>query len=187
MKKFVFIGFAVLFCVSASGAFAFFKHQEEKAPHVVEEAPTFTPAVISASPETTLPLAATPSASLSPSATPSAVPKATLSPKKKVLGLETDTDTPNKNKDDLESALLTKYGDGAKYSIDQNTGTFAQGTVISGKKNKWWLAAKSAPKGWKVVVDGTSYVYCNDIRGYKFPSSIVPACWDKKKNSLINL
>jgi len=87
------------------------------------------------------------------------------------------------NNPDLATAVMSyfKLSNQENINIINQTVTHAQGQV----GQKWWLAV-NARSGWKIVASGTSYINCNDISGFNFPSSMAPACWDNATNQLIN-
>jgi len=67
-------------------------------------------------------------------------------------------------------------------TISQQTDTHAQGEF----NQKWWLAFNDTNDGWKIIASGCSYINCDEISGFNFPSEMAPVCWDVNKNQLIN-
>lgn len=112
-----------------------------------------------------------------------------------VMPSPTPGETPTveeETKSDLEQikeAFVEKYnkplGD-ITATIDQNTGTYANGGVkFAGEiGGAWWLAYNDG-SGWIIVADGNGSVLCADIEGYNFPTSMVPECWDEATSTLI--
>ncbi|MEP7167436.1 MAG: hypothetical protein ABI758_05655 [Candidatus Woesebacteria bacterium] len=89
------------------------------------------------------------------------------------------------NEAGLEDALQGKYGNKISFLLTHSDGHYAQGLLDTGSsQDKWWIAAKKSSK-WILIADGYSYVTCEDIAPYAFPSSIVPMCWSNQKNTLI--
>ncbi len=124
-----------------------------------------------------------------PEPTPVATPEVIPSP--------TPEETPaveEESKSDLEQikeAFAEKYNKplaDITATIDQNTGTYANGGVkFAGEiGGAWWLAYNDG-SGWIIVADGNGSVMCADIEGYNFPTSMVPECWDEATNTLIQL
>lgn len=137
------------------------------------------------------------SPSVSPAASPTGMAKSAVMPATTPTSTPAPTKTPQPqatNTADLQSAIRAKYGAQSSFSVDQNTGQYAQGTVSLGSgRHLWWLAASVAASStahslsWKVVADGTSYVNCGDIANYNFPRQLVPMCWSSRRNTLISL
>lgn len=65
--------------------------------------------------------------------------------------------------------------------ISQQTEFYAQGEY----GQHWWLAFNDREDGWYIVATGCSYINCDEIEGYNFPSEMAPVCWDSKNNQLI--
>ena len=133
---------------------------------VMEVNPTPEPSVVPESEAASS--SATPTAK-ERTATPSVSPKAKIEPQN--------------TSGSLTEALVNyfKLSNQDNVNIINQSATHAQGQV----GQKWWLAVK-AKNGWKIVATGTSYINCNDIAGFNFPSSMAPACWDNATNQLIN-
>jgi len=66
--------------------------------------------------------------------------------------------------------------------ISQQTKTHAQGEF----GQNWWLAYNDEDSGWKIIASGCSYINCNEISEYDFPSEMAPVCWDTSNNQLID-
>lgn len=65
--------------------------------------------------------------------------------------------------------------------ISHQTETHAQGEF----GQNWWLAFNDKKDGWYIVSTGCSYISCDEIEGYNFPSEMAPVCWDSKNNQLV--
>ena len=78
-------------------------------------------------------------------------------------------------------AAYFKVKNPSDISIDQQSEVHAQGEF----GQKWWLAFNDDTLGWHIVTTGCSYIECDEIAGYNFPSEMAPKCWNSAQNQLI--
>jgi hypothetical protein len=104
-----------------------------------------------------------------------------------VTPIEDDND---KIKEDIKKELITKYGPNAnklEITVSKVAGDYAKGTSFAeGEGGGLWFAAKIGNQ-WKLIYDGNGIIGCEDLSAHPdFPSSLIPSCFDKSLQKLIN-
>ena len=89
----------------------------------------------------------------------------------------------------MEELLKMKYKEDVvnmKVRVTMIEGNYAKGEVSVDGGGGLWFAVKRNNE-WILVWDGNGIIQCSDLTGYSdFSSSIIPACFDKGSEKLIN-
>jgi hypothetical protein len=96
-------------------------------------------------------------------------------------------------KEDIENAFLKKYpnweNDDFSIFIEKELSNYAMGAIVweKNRRKALWLAKKISGQ-WLIAnySEGGYFSECQDFINYKFPSEMIPDCWDEEQKILIN-
>lgn len=72
------------------------------------------------------------------------------------------------------------------FNIENQNATLAKGSVTyQSEVGGWWLAVKEYGN-WNIITTGSDIVDCDLIKPYDFPGMMVTACYDYKKDQVVN-
>lgn len=107
---------------------------------------------------------------------------------------EVPTATPVANENDaiiaaVKAGLIAEHGQnaaGMTITTSKIEGDYAKGMASEQGGGGIWFAAK-VNGTWKLVWDGNGIIFCSDLTPYpNFPTDLIPDCWDKATDKLIN-
>lgn len=82
---------------------------------------------------------------------------------------------------DIKAGLVAEHGPQASsmtVTVGQIIGDYATGMANDTGGGGIWFGAK-VNGVWKLVWDGNGIILCSDLVNYpKFPSDLIPSCWD---------
>lgn len=91
----------------------------------------------------------------------------------------------------IKSLLDTKYNldpSDTKLTLVENRGDYAVGgfnEIASPAGGGQWFAAK-VDGNWQIVYDGNGVITCDYLDNYPdYPVDLIPSCWDKQTNEMV--
>lgn len=99
-------------------------------------------------------------------------------------------DVNNEISDDIKSALAEKFSKDESVidvKVNEVLNDYAKGTVnFTDEHSGGIFLAIKTDNTWKLIFDGNGIVECITLNEYEYPAELMPQCWNKTSQILVN-